>query len=108
MRARRWATQSGKVSKLQYAKYPGGRAGVLASQQHDPVGLIVFDEEIRSYRPPSRRSGSLHGVLHALDAPQRPAAGPTSKAASASCASTDTRRGLVAVISDFYCDPEAP
>jgi len=60
--------QSAKISKLQYAKYLAAALSYLASKQHDPVGLIVFDDAVRHYRPPSGRSGSLQGVLHALDA----------------------------------------
>ena len=98
--------QSGKVSKLQYGKYLGAALAYLASKQHDPVGLIVFDEAIRHYRPPSGRSGSLHGVLHALDT-----ATPGQKTDLEGCflkfREHLSRRGLVAIISDLYCDPIA-
>ena len=94
------------VSKLQYAKFLAAALAYLANKQHDPVGLLVFDETIRHYRPPSSRPDSLHAVLHALDA-------------TVAGARTDlpgcfqrfrehlSRRGLVAVISDLYCDPIA-
>jgi uncharacterized protein (DUF58 family) len=98
--------QSGKVSKLQYGKYLAAALAYLASKQHDPVGLIVFDEAIRHYRPPSGRSGSLQGVLHALDT-----ATPGQKTDLQGCflkfREHLSRRGLVAIISDLYCDPIA-
>jgi uncharacterized protein (DUF58 family) len=98
--------QSGKVSKLQYGKYLGAALAYLASRQHDPVGLIVFDETIRHYRPPSGRTGSLQGVLHALDD-----ATPGQKTDLEGCFVKFRehlgRRGLVAIISDLYCDPVA-
>ena len=98
--------RSAKVSKLQYGKYLGAALAYLASRQHDPVGLIVFDEAIRHYRPPSGRSGSLHGVLHALDN-----ATPGGKTDLEGCflkfREHLSRRGLVAIISDLYCDPLA-
>jgi uncharacterized protein (DUF58 family) len=98
--------QSGKVSKLQYGKYLAAALAYLATRQHDPVGLIVFDEAIRHYRPPSGRSGSLHGVLHALDT-----ATPGQKTDLEGCflkfREHLSRRGLVAIISDLYCDPIA-
>jgi uncharacterized protein (DUF58 family) len=98
--------QSGKVSKLQYGKYLGAALAYLASRQHDPVGLIVFDETIRHYRPPSGRTGSLQGVLHALDD-----ATPGQKTDLEGCFVKFRehlgRRGLVAIISDLYCDPIA-
>ena len=38
---------SGGVSKLQYGKFLAAALAYLAARQHDPVGLIVFDEQIR-------------------------------------------------------------
>lgn len=98
--------QSGNISKLQYGKYLAAALAYLASKQHDPVGLIVFDETIRHYRPASGRSGSLQGVLHALDT-----ATPGQKTDLEGCFRKFrehlSRRGLVAIISDLYCDPLA-
>jgi uncharacterized protein (DUF58 family) len=98
--------QSGSVSKLQYGKYLAAALAYLASRQHDPVGLIIFDDTIRHYRPPSSRTGSLQGVLHALDT-----ATPGQKTDIEGCfrkfREHMSRRGLVAVISDLYCDPLA-
>jgi uncharacterized protein (DUF58 family) len=98
--------QSAKISKLQYGKYLAAALAYLASKQHDPVGLIVFDEAIRNYRPASGRSGSLQGVLHALDT-----AMPGQKTDLEGCFRKFrehlSRRGLVAIISDLYCDPLA-
>jgi uncharacterized protein (DUF58 family) len=98
--------QSTRISKLQYGKFLAAALAYLATRQHDPVGLIVFDDSIRHYRPPSGRAGSLQGVLHALDA-----ATPGRRTDIAGCFEKfrehATRRGLVAVISDLYCDPIA-
>jgi uncharacterized protein (DUF58 family) len=98
--------RSRTISKLQYGKYLAAALSYLASRQHDPVGLIVFDEAIRSYRPPSGRPGSLHAVLHALDT-----AAPGGKTDLEGCfvkfREHLSRRGLVAIISDLYCDPLA-
>ncbi len=96
----------GSMSKLQYAKFLAAALSYLASKQHDPVGLIVFDDAIRHYRPPSSRSGSLQGVLHALDSAT---AGQRTDLAGCFQKFREhlSRRGLVAVISDLYCDPVA-
>src|SRR5262245_37356449 len=56
------------ITKLQYAKYLAAALAYLASRQHDPVGLIVFDEEVRHYRAPASRAGSLQGLIHTIDA----------------------------------------
>jgi uncharacterized protein (DUF58 family) len=94
------------VTKLQYAKFIAAAFAYLATRQHDPVGLIVFDEKLRHYRPPTSRAGSLQGLLHALDAIE--AGGRTDLAGCfAGFREHLTRRGLVVVISDLYCDPVA-
>src|SRR5712671_960019 len=54
---------SHSVSKLQYAKFLTAALSYLAMRQHDPTGLIVFDEEVRQYRPPTARAGGLTGML---------------------------------------------
>jgi uncharacterized protein (DUF58 family) len=97
---------SGAISKLRYAKFIAASLAHMALQQHDPVGLIAFDSKIRTYRPASSRSGSLSGILHALDALEPGSAtdlGESLRQLREHC----QRRGLVAVISDLYCDPEA-
>lgn len=99
-----YSTQS--VSKLQYAKFLASALAYLASRQHDPVGLIVFDEKLRQYRPPTSRAGSLQGLIHAIDAVE-PGNGTDLAGCFAHFREHMTRRGLVAVISDLYCDPQA-
>jgi uncharacterized protein (DUF58 family) len=97
---------SGAVTKLQYGKFLAATLAYLASRQHDAVGLIVFDDDIREHRPPSSRSGHLHSVLHAIDRAE-PGAGTDLKRPIERFREFKKGRGLVAVISDFYCDPEA-
>ena len=61
---------SGKVTKLQYAKFLAATLAYLAARQHDAVGLIVFDDKIIEHRRASTRGGRLSGVLHAIDRAQ--------------------------------------
>ena len=96
---------SQSVSKLQYAKFLAAAFAYLASRQHDPVGLIVFDEKIREHRPATSRSGSLHSLIHAIDAVQ-PGGGTDLEACFPSVREHLRKRGLAVVISDLYCDPE--
>jgi uncharacterized protein (DUF58 family) len=78
----------------------------MALHQHDPTGLIAFDSKVRSYRPATSRTGALGGILHALD--KLEAGSETDLAESfKQIREHCQRRGLVAVISDLYCDPEA-
>jgi uncharacterized protein (DUF58 family) len=94
------------VSKLRYAKFVAASLAYMALHQHDPTGLIAFDSKIRSYRPPSSRTGTLPAILHALDALE---AGSQTDLNESFRQMREhcQRRGLVAVISDLYCDPEA-
>jgi uncharacterized protein (DUF58 family) len=94
------------VTKLQYAKYLAATLAYLASRQHDAVGLIVFDQDVRDHRPPSSRPGHLQSVLHTIDRTE-PGTGTDLKVPIDRFREFEKGRGLVAVISDFYCDPEA-
>ena len=94
------------IAKLQYAKYLAAALAYLAARQHDPVGLIVFDEQVRTYRPATSRAGSLTATIHAIDA-VTPGHGTDLEACFQRFGEHLSRRGLVAVISDLYCDPAA-
>lgn len=97
---------SAGITKLQYGKYLAAAFAYLAARQHDPVGLIVFDEIIRQYRPPTSRAGSLSGLIHAIDKVE---AGHATDLVGCFQRFREhlRRRGLVVVISDLYCDPQA-
>jgi uncharacterized protein (DUF58 family) len=97
---------SGGVSKLQYGKFLAATLAYLASRQHDAVGLIIFDEQVRDHRRPSSRMGQLHAVLHAIDRAE-PGTGTDLTVPFERFRQYQSGRGLVAVISDFYCEPDA-
>ncbi|HXJ41749.1 MAG TPA: DUF58 domain-containing protein [Bryobacteraceae bacterium] len=96
--------KGGTITKLDYARYIAASLVYLSSQQRDAAGLIVFDDDVRTYVPPSTRQGQLMRLLHAIEHAE---------------AGTRTdftkpffhfqqylhRRGIVVVISDFYADP---
>ncbi|HEY5566632.1 MAG TPA: DUF58 domain-containing protein [Gammaproteobacteria bacterium] len=94
------------VTKLTYGKYLAATLAYLAARQHDAVGLIVFDQDVREHRRPSSRPGHLQGVLHAIDRAE-PGTGTDLKVPIERFREFEKGRGLVAVISDFYCEPEA-
>lgn len=97
--------QSNGVSKIEYARYLAAALAYLSIHQHDAVGLIVFDEKVRDFRPPSTRSGHLQSILHALDRAE-PSTGTNMQAPFEHFQEYVSHRGLVVVISDFYTDPE--
>lgn len=93
------------VSKLQYAQFLTASLAFLATRQHDAVGCMVFDETVRDYRAPSSRSGKLQGVLHCIDSAVATTGTSFAKPFD-KFRETVSRRGLVVVVSDFYCDTE--
>lgn len=97
--------KSGAIDKLEYARYLAASIAYLASQQRDAIGLIVFDDEVRQYVPPSARQGQMHRVLHALEHAQ-PGARTDFGKPFLHCQQFLHRRGLVVVFSDFYEDPK--
>jgi uncharacterized protein (DUF58 family) len=92
------------ISKLDYGRYLAASLSYFSHQQRDRVGLITFDDDIVDYVPPSAKH--LDVVLHTIDriSPSKPGrlGPPLLKAAS-----TMQRRGIIALISDFYEEPEA-
>ena len=96
---------SSGVSKLQYGKFLGASLAYLASRQHDAVGAMLFDDDVIEYRPPTSKAGSMQGVIHTLDAAQASMGTDINKPMSR-FREHIKKRGLVAVISDFYCDAE--
>ena len=97
---------SGGVSKLQYGKFLAATLAYLAGRQHDAVGLIIFDEDVVEHRPPSSRAGHLQGIYHAIDRAE-PGTGTDLQVPIDRFREFEKGRGLVAVISDFYCEPDA-
>jgi uncharacterized protein (DUF58 family) len=58
---------SGEVKKADYAKMLASSLTYFAYHQRDAVGVMVFDEGIRSHIPSSRRTGQLHTLLHEIE-----------------------------------------
>jgi uncharacterized protein (DUF58 family) len=94
------------VGKLDYAQFLAASLAYLAHLQRDAVGLIVFDDEVRRFVPPSSRQGQLHRLLHAIEEARPGTRTDFAKPFSALCDFL-RRRGLVAAISDFWEQPEA-
>ena len=93
------------VSKIEYARYLAASLCYLALHQHDAVSLILFDEKVRKYLPPSTRPGQLHAVLHSIEHAE-PATRTNIQQPFEHFQQFLTKRGLVAVISDFYDSPD--
>ena len=96
---------SGKIRKLDYARYIAASLAYLSSQQRDATGLIVFDQDVSNYIPPSTRQGQLMRILHAIEKAEGGSRTDFSKP-FIHFQQFLKRRGIVVVMSDFYEQPE--
>ncbi|MEI7836873.1 MAG: DUF58 domain-containing protein [Planctomycetota bacterium] len=92
---------SGKVSKLEYAKYMAASLAYLIVKQRDSVGLGVFDDALRSYVAPKGSVSVIQDIERELAA-----ATPVPRTNIASqlheFAIRLRRRGLVMLFSDLF------
>jgi uncharacterized protein (DUF58 family) len=97
------AFQSGKLSKLQWGSYLAAALTHLLLRQNDAVGLVLFDNTVRTYLPPKARPTQFRRVLDLLE--PEPAANDTDVGAVLhDVAERIRKRGLVVVISDLIDD----
>lgn len=94
---------SGKVTKLEYAKFLAASIAYMVLKQRDSVGLSVFDSEVRTYMPPR----STMGVILEIDRMLR-VTKPVPKTTIAKqlhdIALLMRRRSFVVLISDLFSD----
>ncbi|MBN8729620.1 MAG: DUF58 domain-containing protein [Acidobacteria bacterium] len=96
---------SHSVNKMDYARFLAASLCYMASQQRDACGLIVFDDEVRNFIPPSTRQGQLHRLLHGVEKSE-PRARTDFLRPFEHFQEFMKRRGIAAVISDFWAQPE--
>lgn len=94
---------SGPVTKLDYARYLAAALVYLARKQRDRVGMVTFEKDVVDHIPASAKR--LEEILHALD---RLKAGQQGKLYQSLTTATEQlrRRGMVALLSDLYEEPE--
>ena len=94
------------VTKMDYARYMAASLFYLSiHNQHDPAGLIVFDDEVRNYIRPSTRQGQLYRLLAGLEQAEPRARTDFAKPLG-HFQQFLHRRGIVLILSDFYESPE--
>ena len=96
---------SHRIDKLEYAQFLAASLAYLAHLQRDAAGLVVFDDEVRNYVPPSTRQGQLPRLLHGIENVK---VGTRTNFASPflHLQAFLRRRGVTAAISDFWEQPE--
>jgi uncharacterized protein (DUF58 family) len=91
------------LTKLAYAERLAAALALLLLRQRDAVGLVRFDERVRTAIPPRARSGQWRRIVTALD---EAGAGLASSAPEAlgQAARLINRRGMIVLISDLLMD----
>jgi uncharacterized protein (DUF58 family) len=92
-----------RLTKLAYAERVAAAVALLLLRQRDAVGLIRFDDRIRTSIPPRARYGQWRRIVSGLG---EPGSGRASSAAVAlaQAARLITRRGLIVLISDLLME----
>ena len=94
---------SGKVSKLEYAKFLAASLAYMVLKQRDSVGLSIFDSQVRAYLPPR----SAMGIILEIDRLLRDVT-PVPRSSVAEqlhdIALLMKRRSFVILISDLLAD----
>jgi uncharacterized protein (DUF58 family) len=94
---------SDRLTKLEYAEQLTAALTLLLLRQRDAVGLVRFDDRIRTSIPPRARNGQWRRVIASLE---EPGTGRASSAPEAlhQAARLISRRGLIVLISDLLMD----
>jgi uncharacterized protein (DUF58 family) len=91
------------VTKLEYAKFLAACLSYLSHKQRDRVGIVTFDESVVAQVPVSAKHFNV--LLHTLDQ-AKPVRQGRLLANLTTLAEHFRRRSIVAIISDFYENPE--
>lgn len=95
--------RSGRVSKLDYARFLSASLAYLVLKQRDSVGLSIFDSAVRAYLPPR---SSMSVILHIdqLLRQIRPMRRTTIARQLHDVALMIKRRSIVVVVSDLFSE----
>lgn len=95
--------QGGKVTKLQWGSYLAAALTHILLRQNDAVGLVLFDNSVRTYLPPKARPTQFRRVLEILEPEAATSDTDVGKVLN-EVAERIKRRGLVILISDLIDD----
>ena len=93
------------TSKLQQALYLVASLAYVTRKQHDALGLVVFDEQVRHYLAPSSRADSLVRAMRLLENTEA-GRGTDILTALHSLQASITKRGLLVLVSDLYTNAD--
>ena len=92
-----------RLTKLAYAERLAAALALLMLRQRDAVGLVRFDDRIRSAIPPHMRHGQWRRIISALEE-QGSGRASSAPVALDQAARLINRRGLIVLISDLLMD----
>jgi len=95
----------GKVRKFDYAKYLASSLVYMAHLQRDSAGLVVFHDVVSNFVRPTSRQGQLMRLLHAIDEAEL-GKRTNFEHPFFELQQFMKRRGVTALISDFFEKPE--
>ncbi len=104
-RSMAWSGAPGRLTKLAYVERVAAAIAWLLLRQRDGVGLIRFDDRVRTLIPPRGRSGQWRRIIKALE---EPGSGQGSDAPGAIMAAAQLirRPGMVVILSDLLVPEE--
>ena len=102
-RSMAWTGDPARITKLAYAERVAAAVSWLLLRQRDAVGLIRFDDQVRTVIPPKARSVHWRRIVGALSDPGS-GQGSDAPGALMQAARMVTRPGMVVVISDLLVD----
>ena len=100
------AFTSHKWTKFDYARWCVSSLAYLIIRQRDAAGLATFDSKLQNFLPPTNGSHQMHTILAQLEATE-PNGETGIVDALQDISSKMSRRGIVAIFSDFFVDIEA-
>lgn len=96
---------SNSITKLEYGCYLAASLTYLMLKQRDSVGLVTFDDRLKTYIPPRNGLSHLHVIISELEK-SLPGKETNISTTFNELAQRIIRRGLVIIISDLLDDPE--
>jgi uncharacterized protein (DUF58 family) len=92
-------------SKWECAQTAAATLGYIVLRQQDSAGIALFADQLRTVIRPAAASGQWQQVIQSLER-QQPSGGTKTGQLLADLAERWTRRGIVAIWSDFFDDPD--
>jgi len=92
------------IKKIEYASYLASSLAYLLIKQRDAVGLITYDEDIKTYIPPHATKSYLKLILKELTL-IKPEKKTYTLQSLDKIAEQIKRRSLIIIFSDFFDDP---